>query len=169
MDMRSMRDRFRFDGISGSSADVAKMSVLLWRPAGSYTERAAEPLLNWQNIKSLTHGMNNMTDVNLQSQKAAPKGYWIVLASVLDMARFGTYTAVAGPLLASFGGRVLARGNVMMVAEGSAAGRPYLVEFPSYEVAQACFNSAGYQEAIKLRDGIAKFDILITEGFVPEA
>jgi uncharacterized protein (DUF1330 family) len=113
--------------------------------------------------------MNDMTDVNLQNSKTAPKGYWIVLANVLDMARFGTYTAVAGPLLASFGGRVLARGTVTTVAEGSAAGRPYLVEFPSYEVAQACFNSPGYQEAIKLRHGIAKFDILITEGFVPEA
>jgi uncharacterized protein (DUF1330 family) len=114
-------------------------------------------------------GMTDMTDVNLQSPKTAPKGYWIVLANVLDMARFGNYTSFAGPLLATFGGRVLARGNVTVVAEGSATGRPYLVEFPSYEAAQACFNSPGYQEAIKLREGIAKFDILITEGFVPEA
>ena len=109
-----------------------------------------------------------MTDVNLQSPKAAPKGYWIVLANVLDVTRFGNYTSVAGPILASFGGRVLARGNVTVVAEGSATGRPYLVEFPSYAVAQACFNSPAYQDAIKLRDATAKFDILITEGFVPE-
>ena len=122
-------------------------------------------LCNGKAIKSLMKGMLDMTEVNLQ----ASKGYWIVLANVLDMARFGTYTAVAGPLLASFGGRVLARGNVTVVAEGSATGRPYLVEFPSYEAAQACFNSPGYQEAIKLRERIAKFDILITEGFVPEA
>lgn len=110
-----------------------------------------------------------MTDLNLHSPKPAPKGYWIVLATVLDVARFGNYTSVAGPLLASFGGRVLARGNVTVVAEGSATGRPYLVEFPSYAAAQDCFNSTDYQEAIKLRDGSAKFDILITEGFVPEA
>ena len=124
---------------------------------------------NGKAFKPFIQGTNDMIDVNLQNQKIAPKGYWIVLANVLDVSRFGNYTSVAGPLLASFGGRVLARGNVTVVAEGSAAGRPYLVEFPSYEVAQACFNSAGYQEAIKLREGTAKFDILITEGFVPEA
>lgn len=110
--------------------------------------------------------MKDLTNSNPQN---AAKGYWVVLANVMDMARFGAYTAVAGPLLASFGGRVLARGNVTVVAEGSVTARPYLVEFPSYAAAQACFNAPGYQEAIQLRAGIAKFDILITEGFVPEA
>ena len=109
-----------------------------------------------------------MTNANLQGHpKATAKGYWIVLASVLDASRFGEYTSVAGPVLASFGGRVLARGNVVIVAEGSVSGRPYLVEFPTYAAAQECFYSAAYQAAIKLRSGVAEFSIVIAEGYVP--
>ena len=49
MDMRLMLDRFCSDGMSASSEDVAKMGVLLGRPARSYAEFAAETLLQWQN------------------------------------------------------------------------------------------------------------------------
>jgi uncharacterized protein (DUF1330 family) len=114
-------------------------------------------------------GMITMTNANLQGHpKATANGYWIVLASVLDASRFGEYTSVAGPVLASFGGRVLARGNVVTVAEGSVSGRPYLVEFPTYAAAQECFYSAAYQAAITLRSGVAEFSIVIAEGYVPE-
>lgn len=110
-----------------------------------------------------------MTNTNLQGHpKATAKGYWIVLASVSDASRFGEYTSVAGPVLALFGGRVLARGNVAAVVEGIVSGRPYLVEFPTYEAAQECFYSAAYQAAINLRSGVAEFNIIIAEGFVPE-
>ena len=103
------------------------------------------------------------------SQDAAPKGYWIVFASINEPSRFGNYTSVAGPLIAAQGGRVLARGDVATVVEGAVPGRPYLIEFPSYAAAQACFNSAGYQEAIALRAGVAQFQIVIVEGFAPPA
>jgi len=97
-------------------------------------------------------------------EKKVPKGYWLVLASVTDPAQFGKYTAVAGPLLASYGARVLARGDVTAVVEGAVPRRPYFVEFPSYSVALACFRSAGYQDAIALRAGAAHFDIVVVEG-----
>ena len=54
-----------------------------------------------------------------------------------------------------------------MVIEGAVTGRPYLIEYPSYDVAQDCFNSLGYQEAIALRAGVAKFQIVIVQGFMP--
>ncbi len=95
------------------------------------------------------------------------KGYWLVQATVVDPAQFGKYTAVAGPLLASYGGRVLARGDVAEVVEGTVPRRPYFVEFPSYQAARACFHSAGYQEAIALRAGAATFDIVVVEGTAP--
>ena len=47
------------------------------------------------------------------------KGYWLVLANVTQPALFGQYTALAGPTLASFGARVLARGDVAQVVEGA--------------------------------------------------
>ena len=95
---------------------------------------------------------------------AAAKGYWVVQATVTEPAQFGKYTAVAGPLIASFGGRVLARGDVSQVVEGSVPRRPYLIEFPNYGTARACFESPGYQAAIALRAGAAHFDIVVVEG-----
>lgn len=92
------------------------------------------------------------------------KGYWLVLARVTNPPLFGKYTAVAGPTLASYGGRVLARGEVAEVLEGAVPKRPYLVEFPSYAAARACFHSAAYQDAIALRAGAAEFDIVVLEG-----
>jgi N-ethylmaleimide reductase len=95
------------------------------------------------------------------------RGYWFVQATVTDGARFGAYTAAAGPIIASFGGRVLARGDVTEVVEGSVPRRPYLIEFASLAVARACFYSAGYQKAITLRAEAAHFDIVIVEGMAP--
>jgi N-ethylmaleimide reductase len=92
------------------------------------------------------------------------KGYWLVQASVTNPPQFGKYTALAGPTLASYGARVLARGDVAKVVEGSVPRRPYFVEFPSYAAAKACFRSAAYQDAIALRAGAAEFDIVIVEG-----
>ena len=99
-----------------------------------------------------------------QDEKKVAKGYWLVQVTIIDPAQFGKYTAVAGPVLASYGGRVLARGEVREVVEGAVPRRPYFVEFPSYAVALACFRSAGYQDAIVLRAGAAHFDIVVVEG-----
>lgn len=71
---------------------------------------------------------------------------------------------MAGPLIASYGGRVLARGEVAEVVEGVVPRRPYFVEFPSYTIARACYRSAIYQDAIARRAGAAHFDIVVVEG-----
>lgn len=105
------------------------------------------------------------TSKSASAPATSPKGYWIVLAKVTDPARFGAYTAMAGPLIQSYGGRVLARGDVAEVVEGEVPGRPYLIEFPSYTVARDCYQSRGYQEAIGLRTGVAQFQIAVVEGF----
>ena len=62
---------------------------------------------------------------------------------------------------------MLARGDVAVVVERAVTGRPYLIEFPSYEVAQDCFNSPGFQNAIAPRAGVAQFQIVIVQGFMP--
>lgn len=113
-------------------------------------------------------GEKGYTDYPALSEGAqAAKGYWLVFAAITDPVRFGQYTAVAGPVIASFGGRVLARGDVAEVVEGAVPRRPYFVEFPSNAAARACFYSAAYQEAITLRTGAALFDIVIVEGMAP--
>jgi N-ethylmaleimide reductase len=114
-------------------------------------------------------GEKGYVDYPALAQDTSPpaKGYWLVLASVTNPAQFGKYTALAGPTLASYGGRVLARGDVTEVLEGSVPRRPYFVEFPSYSAARACFHSAAYQDAIALRAGAAEFDIVVVEGMAP--
>jgi len=102
--------------------------------------------------------------VSSADKQVVAKGYWFIQATVNDPTQFGKYAAVAGPVIASYGGHVLARGDVAEVVEGSAPRRPYLVEFPSYATARACFESAGYQAAIALRSGAAQFDIVLVEG-----
>ena len=97
------------------------------------------------------------------------KGYWIVLANINNPTRFVQYTSKAGPLIASYGGRVLARGDVAEAVEGDISGKPYLIEFPNYAAARECFHSPGYQDAIALRDGVAKFQIIIAQGILPSA
>lgn len=108
-------------------------------------------------------GYMDYPELDSAEQKQA-KGYWLVQATVSNPAQFGKYTAVAGPIIASYGGRVLARGELAEVVEGSVPRRPYFVEFPSYEVARACFYSPAYQEAVALRAGAAHFDIVIVGG-----
>ena len=97
------------------------------------------------------------------------KGYWLVTASVSDPEGFQAYTAAAGPVIAAAGGQVLARGDEFEVVEGSYPGRPFVIEFPTFQAAKDCFESNGYQEAIALREGNAKFDIVIAKGFTPPA
>lgn len=97
------------------------------------------------------------------------KGYWLVTAVVTDPAGFQEYTAVAGPVIAAAGGRVLARGDEFEVVEGTSRGRPFVIEFPSYLAAKECFESEAYQEAIKLRESSASFDIVVAKGFASPA
>ena len=116
------------------------------------------------------HRKHRMNPLSPQPIKHfAPKGYWLVMAAVTDPTQFLKYVAVAGPLLASYGGRVLARGDVSTVVEGAIPKRPYFVEFPNYADALACFHCEGYQEAITLRAGAASFDIVVVEGLPPAA
>jgi hypothetical protein len=96
------------------------------------------------------------------------KGYWLVTAVVTDPAAFQGYTEVAGPVIAKAGGRPIARGDVFEVVEGTSPGRPFVIEFPSFQAAKDCFASAGYQAAVALREGAATFDIVIAQG-VPVA
>jgi uncharacterized protein (DUF1330 family) len=91
-------------------------------------------------------------------------GYWIVTAAITDAGAFRRYTAVAGPVMARAGARVLASPAVFEVVEGTLNGVPFLVEFPSYQAARECYRSPEYQAAVALRDGAAQFDVVIVEG-----
>lgn len=93
------------------------------------------------------------------------KGYWIAHGRVDDAEKYDLYRAANAAPLAEFGGRFLVRGGVRMIAEGDAKPRTVIIEFPSYDAARACYDSPGYQAALKLRQGISESDLVIAEGW----
>lgn len=92
------------------------------------------------------------------------KGYWIVHADVSDVEKFKEYASRTPTAIAKFGGKFLVRAGKYEVAEGCARSRNTIIEFPSYESALACWDSAEYQDAKAYRIGGAELDIVIVEG-----
>ncbi|SDY83111.1 Uncharacterized conserved protein, DUF1330 family [Jannaschia faecimaris] len=93
------------------------------------------------------------------------KGFWIAHGRVDDIVKYDLYRAANAAPLAEFGGRFLVRGGARETVEGEAKPRTVVIEFPSYEAARACYDSPGYQEALKLRQGISESDLVIAEGW----
>ena len=94
-----------------------------------------------------------------------PKGYWVVRADVADLDQYKKYVAANAKPFKEFGAHFLARGGRFETAEGGSRSRNVIIEFPSYEDAQACWKSPGYQEAMTFRKGVATVDIVILEGY----
>lgn len=93
------------------------------------------------------------------------KGYWIAHGRVDDAEKYDLYRAANAAPLAEYGGRFLVRGGDQAVIEGAAKPRTVVIEFPSYRAARDCYDSAGYQAALKLRQGISESDLVIVEGW----
>ncbi len=96
---------------------------------------------------------------------ASKKGYWIVQVDVPDAEAYKPYLAANQAPFGQFGARYLVRGGRREVMEGSARERIVVLEFPSFEAALACYRSPEYQAATKLREGKAKADVIVTEGY----
>ncbi|CTQ48432.1 DUF1330 domain-containing protein [Jannaschia donghaensis] len=93
------------------------------------------------------------------------KGYWIAHGRVDDAEKYDLYRAANAAPLAEYGGRFLVRGGARVTAEGEAKPRTVVIEFPTYQAARDCYDSAGYQAALKLRQGISESDLVIAEGW----
>ncbi|HSD38466.1 MAG TPA: DUF1330 domain-containing protein [Rhodocyclaceae bacterium] len=93
------------------------------------------------------------------------KGYWIVRADVSDPEQYKLYMAANAAPFRQYGARFLARGGRFENPEGTSRSRNVVLEFPSYEAALECWKSPGYQAAIKLREAVSTFDLVIIEGY----
>jgi uncharacterized protein (DUF1330 family) len=94
-----------------------------------------------------------------------PKGYWIARVDIQDPEQYKAYVAANAVAFAKFGAMFLVRGGSFEVPEGSSRQRSVVLEFPSYRAALDCYQSHEYQEALKLRLGIAACDLVIVEGY----
>ncbi|MCY1706854.1 DUF1330 domain-containing protein [Pannonibacter sp. SL95] len=93
------------------------------------------------------------------------KGYWIGRVDVLDPEAYKAYVAANAEPFAAFGARFLVRGGAFEAVEGNARARNVVIEFPSYEVALACYHSPGYAHAKSLREAAGVADIIVIEGY----
>ena len=99
------------------------------------------------------------------AQDAAKNGYIIVQVDVTNPQAYGEYTKRSPDIIAKFGGRFIARAGRTVTLEGPPAKtRVAIIEYPSFERAQAFFNSPEYQQAKKLREGAANAQFILIEG-----
>jgi uncharacterized protein (DUF1330 family) len=94
-----------------------------------------------------------------------PKGYWIVHITMTDAEAYQAYRNVVHGILAAHGGRFIIRGGNQTVVEGSVRPRTVVIEFPSLQAAQDCYNSPEYQAAKRLRTTASDGDLCIIEGW----
>jgi uncharacterized protein (DUF1330 family) len=86
--------------------------------------------------------------------------YFVAQSTVTDEAQFQKYLAAVGPIIASFGGKAIARGAKVDVLEGEHDTRPVgVLEFPNMEAIHAFWNSPQYVPVKKMREGIATINV----------
>jgi uncharacterized protein (DUF1330 family) len=91
--------------------------------------------------------------------------YFVVQSTVKDEAQWQKYRQAVVPFIASFGGRLVARGAKVEVLEGEHDVRPVVMfEFPSMDAIHAFWNSPDYIPIKKIREGIATLNIWAIPG-----
>jgi uncharacterized protein (DUF1330 family) len=97
----------------------------------------------------------------------ARKGYWIAHVEVTNPERYKDYVAANAAPLGKYGARFLVRNGESILPEGKslASRRHVVIEFESYAVAKACYESPEYQAAIRIREEASLGDIVIIEGY----
>ncbi len=99
------------------------------------------------------------------AQDAAKKAYILVQMDVTNPQQYAEYTKLSPGIIAKFGGHFIVRGGRSVTLEGPPGrGRVVVVEFPSFERAQAFYDSAEYQAAKKVREGAANAQFILVEG-----
>jgi uncharacterized protein (DUF1330 family) len=94
-----------------------------------------------------------------------PKGYWIGRVDVRDAEAYKKYVAANAAAFTKFGARFIVRGGAYEAVEGIARARNVVIEFPSYEVALACYRSPEYAQAMSFRRDASEADIIVIEGY----
>ena len=93
------------------------------------------------------------------------KGYWVTIyRSISDPDKLAAYAKLAPIATAPFGGKYLARGTASNAYEAGLKDRIVISEFPSVERARACYESPGYQAALKALGDGAERDVRIVAG-----
>jgi len=100
----------------------------------------------------------------------AVAAYIIALIEVTDPEKYAQYAKLTPNAIAKYGGRFIVRGGKSLTLEGPPESRRIVtLEFPTFEQAQAFYNSSDYQHAKSFRDGAAKATFILVDGHHPTA
>jgi uncharacterized protein (DUF1330 family) len=93
------------------------------------------------------------------------KGYWVgAYRTIFDPEKLAAYTRLAGPAIEAAGGRSLCRNGAIEVPKDGVRERTVIIEFESFDLARAAYQTPRYQEALQaLGDGVVR-DVRIVEG-----
>ena len=97
---------------------------------------------------------------------AATKPAWVIVhVSVRDEAKWALYRQSVGATFVPFDGKLLLRGQVADVLDGTHRhADAVVVAFPDLAAARGWHESAAYQALIPLRKAAADMDLVIIEG-----
>lgn len=88
--------------------------------------------------------------------------YMVVQGKGYAPGSLGPYAAALPPIYEKYGGRYVAFETDIDVAEGDSDYSAIIISaWPDREAARAFWDSPEYAEAIKLREGIGEFDVVI--------
>lgn len=91
--------------------------------------------------------------------------YIIVETDIHDAEQYELYKQATPAAVSAGGGRFIARGGELAVLEGEwQPKRLVLLEFPDLEAAKRFYDSPEYQEAKRLREGAASFNMVAVQG-----
>jgi len=86
--------------------------------------------------------------------------YFIVQSTINDEAQFQRYRQAVVPFIASFCGKLVARGAKVEVFEGEHDSRAVVMfEFPNMDAIHAFWDSPDYVPIKKMREGIATLNV----------
>ena len=92
--------------------------------------------------------------------------YWLARARINDFDEYMKYAKRVPEILRKFNGKILTRGGNHRTLEGPDHFERFVViEFPSMEDAEACFNSDEYREAaaFRRRNDVGENELTIVE------
>ena len=92
--------------------------------------------------------------------------YWLARSKINDPVEYKKYTDRVPGIIATFGGKIQARGGRFQILEGPQKFHRFVViEFPTLEQAVACHDSKEYADAAAFRRaGAGEVELVIVEG-----
>jgi uncharacterized protein (DUF1330 family) len=93
------------------------------------------------------------------------KGYWLILGTeVSDQEAQAEYGRLWAPIATRYQARLNPTKIPPLLKEARNTARVIIVEFPSYELAKACYADPAYQKASQFAVKASQRDLIIIEG-----